>query len=115
MVKRVRANGQALVHARHNITGGCDTDKNFIVAAIFHAETGQLEAREFKQHHQDALRAAEWFRSQNVEFVVIESTANYHLLYYDTLRQQGINIAVINPMMVKYFCGWKGNRIKAML
>lgn len=101
MPKRVRASGQALVQARHNITGGCDTDKNIIVAAVFHADTGQLEAREFKQHRDDALRCGEWFRSQQVEFVVIESTANYHLLYYDTLRNQGINISVINPMIVK--------------
>lgn len=101
MPKRVRASGQALVQARHHITGGCDTDKNVIVAAVFHADTGHLEAQEFKQHREDALRCAEWFRSQQVEFVVIESTANYHLLYYDILRSQGINIAVINPLVVK--------------
>jgi transposase len=101
MAKRVHANGQASIHARYHITGGCDTDKNIIVAAIFQAETGNLEAREFRQHRADALRAAEWFQSQNVELVIIESTANYHLLYYDTLRQAGINIAVINPIVVK--------------
>jgi transposase len=101
MAKRVRANGQAVVQARYDITGGCDSDKNIIVAAIFQAETGHLEAQEFKQHRADALRAAERFRSQHVELVVIESTANYHLLYYDTLREQGINIAVINPVVVK--------------
>lgn len=101
MTKRIRATGVAQVHARYTITGGCDTDKNIIVAAIYHADTGDLESREFHQHRADALRAAEWFHSQHVEFVIIESTANYHLLYYDTLRQQGVNIAVINPMMVK--------------
>ena len=101
MSKRIHANGKALVQARYHITGGCDTDKNIIVAAVYHADTGNLEAREFHQHRQDALRAAEWFRSQQVEFVVIESTANYHLLYYDTLREQGIHIAVINPLVVK--------------
>ncbi len=101
MTKRIHAKGKASVHARFNITGGCDTDQHIIVAAIYHAETGDLEAREFKQHHEDALRAAEWFHSHQVEFVVIESTANYHLLYYDVLLQQGINIAVINPLVVK--------------
>lgn len=101
MTKRVRANGQALVHARYQITGGCDTDKNFIVAAVYHAATGELESREFRQHKIDALRAAEWFHSLQVELVIIESTANYHLLYYDTLREQGVNIAVINPLVVK--------------
>ena len=101
MVRRVRVSGKAQVHARHLVTGGCDTEKNFIVAAIYHAETGSLEAQEFRQYQVDALRAAEWFLSQKVELVVIESTANYHLLYYDTLRQQGVNITVINPMVVK--------------
>jgi transposase len=101
MAKRVHATGSAQVHARYSITGGCDTDKNIIVAAIYHAESGDLEAREFRQHRADAQRAAEWFKSQNVEMVIIESTANYHLLYYDTLRELGINIAVINPIVVK--------------
>lgn len=101
MTKRVRANGKTQVSVRFHITGGCDTDKNIIVAAIYRADCGHLEAREFRQHKADALRAAEWFRSEGVEFVIIESTANYHLLYYDTLREQGVNIAVINPIVVK--------------
>lgn len=101
MTRRVRASGQAQVAARYHITGGCDTDKNIIVAAIYHADTGDLQSREFHQHRQDALRAAAWFLEQRVEFIVIESTANYHLLYYDTLREQGLHIAVINPIMVK--------------
>lgn len=101
MTRGIHANGQASVHARYQITGGCDTDKNIIEAAIYQPETGDLEAREFPQHRDDALRAAEWFRSHQVEFVVIESTANYHLLYYDTLRAEGINIVVINPIVVK--------------
>ena len=101
MARRIHGTGQDSVHARYQITGGCDTDKNFIVAAIFQAETGSLEAKEFKQHKADALRCAEWFRSHSVEIVIIESTANYHLLYYDTLREAGINIAVINPIHVK--------------
>ena len=101
MAKRIRANGHALIHARYQVTGGCDTDKNFIVAAIYHADTGDLQAREFHQHRADALRAVEWFRSQQVELVVIESTANYHLLYYDVFREQGIHVTVINPIVVK--------------
>jgi transposase len=101
LARRIRATGKTLLHARYHITGGCDTDKNFIVAAVYNADTGDLEAREFKQHREDALRATEWFRSHQVEFVIIESTANYHLLYYDTLRQEGINIGVINPLVVK--------------
>jgi transposase len=72
-----------------------------IVAAVFQADSGHLEAREFKQHREDALRCADWSQSQQVEFVVIESTANYHLLYYDILRSQGIHIALINPLVVK--------------
>lgn len=101
MVKRIHGNGRASVHSRYDITGGCDTDNNLIVASIFQAETGSLEARKFRQHKADALRAADWFRSHQVEFVLIESTANYHMLYYDTLRAEGINIAVTNPILVK--------------
>jgi transposase len=101
MAKRIRANGHAQIHARYQVTGGCDTDKNFIVAATYHADTGDLEAREFRQHRADALRAVEWFRSHQVELVVIESTANYHLLYYDVFGEQGLHVTVINPIVVK--------------
>ena len=73
MVRRVRVSGKAQVHARHLVTGGCDTEKNFIVAAIYHAETGSLEAQEFRQYQVDALRAAEWFLSQKVELVVLKA------------------------------------------
>jgi len=66
MSKRVRATGKAQISARFHITGGCDTDKNLIVAAIYHADTGHLEAREFHQHRADALLAAEWFRTDDV-------------------------------------------------
>lgn len=101
MARRIHGSGQKSVHARFHITGGCDTDQNIIVAAIYQAETGSLVSREFRQHREDALRCAEWFRSHQVELVIIESTANYHLLYYDTLREAGINIQVINPIVVK--------------
>lgn len=101
MTHRIHANGKSTVSARYHITGGCDTDKNVIVAAIFWADDGQLISREFQQHKADALLAAEWFRSHQVEMVIIESTANYHLLYYDVFRSEGINILVINPIVVK--------------
>lgn len=81
---------------RH-ITGGCNIDKHIIVAAIYHADTGSLESREFHHHQEDARLAAQWFHSPHVEFVIIESKANYHLLFYDTLRGKEVNIAVINP------------------
>jgi transposase len=101
MPKRIHAQGQASVSARYHITGGCDTDKNIIVAAIFWAETGQLISQEFQQHRNAALQAAEWFHSHGVELIIIESTANYHMLYYDVLRSAGLNILVINPVVVK--------------
>lgn len=92
---------QPFHQARYNITGGCNTDRNIIVVTIFHAEIGDLEAKEFKQHKADALRVAEWFRSYQVELVIIENTTNCHMLYYDTLREEGINIAVVDPIVVK--------------
>jgi len=44
MSRRVRAEGQASVQARYHITGGNDTDKNVIVAAIFEAEISHPES-----------------------------------------------------------------------
>jgi hypothetical protein len=79
MARRVHAHGKAQVRARFSITGVCDTDENIIVAAVYHTETGALEAREFRQNRDNALRADDWFRSQNVEFIIIESTTNDHL------------------------------------
>lgn len=36
-----------------------------------------------------------------MELIIIESTANYHMLNYETLREEGINNSVINPIVVK--------------
>jgi hypothetical protein len=47
------------------------------------------------------MRLPSWFHSHQVQLVIMESTANDHLLYYDILREQRINIAVIKPMVVK--------------
>ena len=42
MARRIRASGQAQVHARYSITGGCDTDKNIIVAAVYNAQSQEV-------------------------------------------------------------------------
>lgn len=81
-VRYSHSTGTTLVHARYKITGGCDTGKNIIVAASYQVDTRHLQAHEFRQHRSDALRAADWFQQHSVEFVVIESTANYHPLFY---------------------------------
>lgn len=36
-----------------------------------------------------------------MELDIIESIANYHIFYYDTLQEECINISVINPTVVK--------------
>lgn len=55
MAKCIHSNGITYVQARYYITGGWDTDKNIIVAEIYHAEAGSLEENEFRKHNAAVL------------------------------------------------------------
>jgi transposase len=96
----------AVTPTRHSgghfdITGGCDTDKEIVVVAVYNAIEETIETREFSQTNSGKEKAAAWLQAAQVQKVVIESTANYHVLFYEHFRKVGLPISVINPMLVK--------------
>ena len=45
--------------------------------------------------------------------VILESTAKYHILYYETFREAGLNAQVINPRLIKSLLAVEGKSDKA--
>ncbi len=113
MAKRVKASGRERFQARFDVTCGMDTDKNYVVVAVFDATTGEGQTREFVQTREGAEAAAAWVSEFGVQLAIIESTANYHLLFYDIFRLFKIPINVINPIVVKSLLRVEGKSDKA--
>jgi transposase len=99
--KRISGAGSSPIQRRFTITAGLDTDKNFIVAGLYNEDSTHIITREFPQTHTGAAQCIQWLKAEGVQLVIIESTAQYHMLYYDAFRQAGMNIQVINPMLIK--------------
>ena len=110
---RVNANSKAVFSGRYTSTCGMDTDRDLVVVAIFNAETGEATTKEFSQSKSGARAAVDWVKKSDVEICVIESTANYHLLFYDTFSKENLNIVVINPIVVKSLLRVEGKSDKA--
>ena len=45
--------------------------------------------------------------------MILESTAKYHILYYETFREAGLNAQVINPRLIKSLLAVEGKSDKA--
>jgi transposase len=100
--KRIHGDGSANVAERHQKTIGLDTDSRFIVAAFYNAnfpkETITTEYAQSQMGMKELIRDCQNFKP---ELIIIESTANYHMLAYDSLSKAGLPIVVINPSTVK--------------
>ena len=57
--------------------------------------------------------AANWLRAQAVECAVLESTANFHHLFYHAFRKQELNAHILNPMTIKALLAVEGKSDKA--
>lgn len=100
-MKRVKGSGVKENPVRYAITAGCDVDKNFVVIAIYNPSDSFTVTREFEQTLSGAKKAAEYLAENAVEYVILESTANYHILFFETFRDVGLNVEIINPLYVK--------------
>lgn len=110
---RVSATYTGNVGNRYDVTAGCDTDKSIVVIAIYNALTGSIQTTEYEQTTTGALDAADDLLAAQVQFAIIESTANYHIMFYETLRLAGVPIVVINPLIVKSLLRVEGKSDKA--
>lgn len=111
--QRVRAAALFVDDLTFKITAGCDVDSNCVVVAVFNSHTGTMEVREFSQSQREAMAAASWLRAQAVECAVLESTANFHHLFYHAFRNRALNAHIINPMTIKALLAVEGKSDKA--
>ena len=112
--KRVRiSQGEFSVARRYNCAAGCDVDADYVVIALLNFKTETNEIRQIPQTQSKANSAARWLKENKVEFIVLESTANYHLTFYHAFRKLGLNAHIINPIQVKALLRVEGKSDKA--
>lgn len=97
----------------YQVSAGCDVDQHVVVIAVCKSGQPDVEVREFTQDEKSALQAVQWLLNRNAEIVILESTAKYHLLYYETFREAGLNVQVINPRLIKSLLAVEGKSDKA--
>lgn len=95
------------------MSAGCDVDQNYVVIAVCESEQNTVEVREFEQNEKSGIQAVRWLLKVKVEIVILESTAKYHILYYETFREAGLNAQVINPRLIKALLAVEGKSDKA--
>ena len=105
--------GEFAVAGRYNCTAGCDVDADYVVISLLDFTTETNEIRQIPQTQSKANAAAKWLKQNRVEFIVLESTANYHLLFYEAFRKLGLNAHIINPAQVKALLRVEGKSDKA--
>ena len=105
--------GEFAVAGRYNCTAGCDVDADYVVISLLDFTTETNEIRQIPQTQAKANAAAKWLKQNRVEFIVLESTANYHLTFYQAFRKLGLNAHIINPAQVKALLRVEGKSDKA--
>ena len=98
---------------RFNVTAGCDVDSSMVVVCCLDFSAGEKHLREIPQTRKEARRAAVWLKSLGCQFIVLESTATYHQMFYEAFREQKLNAQVINPLQVKALLRVEGKSDKA--
>jgi transposase len=111
-MKRVSAEGMAAAR-RFDVAAGCDVDSNIVVVSIYDTTKSTIHTREFEQSFDGADRALKWILENNVEITILESTANYHMLFYDVFRKANLNVHIINPILVKALLRVEGKSDKS--
>ena len=111
--QRVSAAALFVDELTYEVTAGCDVDSDCVVVAVFNSHTGAMEVREFTQSQREAMAAANWLRAQAVECAVLESTANFHHLFYHAFRKRELNAHILNPMTIKALLAVEGKSDKA--
>lgn len=109
----VSAAGSFVDEPAFMVSAGCDVDSNSVVVALFNARTGEFEVRDYCQSQAAATAAAKWLGNNRVEIAILESTANFHRLFYHTFRRWQLNAHVINPMTIKALLAVEGKSDKA--
>ncbi len=111
--QRIRAAALFVDELTFKITAGCDVDSDYVVVAVFNSLTGSMEVREFSQSQREAVAAANWLCAEAVECAVLESTANFHHLFYHAFRNRELNAHILNPMTIKALLAVEGKSDKA--
>lgn len=113
MPRRIHGSGATCVEVRYNRTVGIDTDSKFLVTAFFDSSSPIVPTTEYEQSQSGVVKLVQDVIAFGAERIVIESTANYHMMAYDGLRAANQNAVVINPLRVKALLRVEGKSDRA--
>jgi transposase len=88
-------------------------DKEVVVVANFSRGSKEIHTTEYRQNYFTAKKAAQDILKFGSELVILESTANYHMLFHDAFKAAGLNVKIINPLTVKALLRVEGKNDKA--
>ena len=98
--KRVSAVKDTRIPAQHVRTIGIDTDRDFLVVGFLDLCHHELKVREYVQDVPTMVTLVRDALAFEPQLIVIESTGQYHLLAHDALKAAGLNIIVVNPLVI---------------
>ena len=112
-MRRIHGSGETIVSQRFNKTVGIDTDSKFLVTAYYQADSQIVPTAEYEQSLDGVAALVRDVAKFGAEKIVIESTANYHMLAYDSMREANLPVVVINPLRVKALLRVEGKSDRA--
>ncbi len=111
-MRKVNRNSSKIQTKSFNKTTGCDVDSEIVVIANYDRNSECIDTVEFQNNYLGAQAAVEYIKCFGSELVILESTANYHILFYDVFRTHNIPARILNPLLVSALLKVEGKNDK---
>lgn len=112
-MRKVNRNSTQIQSKNYDRTTGCDVDSEIVVIANYDRYSKTIDTVEFQNNYLGAKKACEYIKSFGTEYILLESTANYHLLFYDVFKMEKLLVRIINPLLVSALLKVEGKNDKA--
>lgn len=111
-MRKVNRNSTKIQSKSFNKTTGCDVDSEIVVIANYDRNSESIDTVEFHNNYIGAKKAVEYIKNFGSELVILESTANYHILFFDVFKQHDIPAKILNPLLVSALLKVEGKNDK---
>ena len=111
-MRKVNRNSTKIQSKSFNKTTGCDVDSEIVVIANYDRNSESIDTVEFRNNYLGAIQAVKYIKDFGSELVILESTANYHILFYDVFKLHHIPAKILNPLLVSALLKVEGKNDK---
>jgi transposase len=87
---------------------GLDVHKDSVFCAIYDGKS-YSEVKEYDTTMPKIRQMGEYFRSEGVTKVAMESTSTYWVAIWDVLLEMGFELMLVNPFLIKQMPGRKND------